>query len=153
VLVLAWAVFVGGTVAPGTSPGTLNSGAFSLDSNSLIKFELAQAGVTGGGVNDLINVAGPLTLDGTLQVLELSGFGNGSYPLFTYTGALTNNVLNLQPAFVASHPGSFIDVTPANQVNLMVVPEPVASVSLLMGAGGLLAGRRRRKGGAGTLGV
>jgi fibronectin-binding autotransporter adhesin len=139
---------VGGTVAPGTSPGTLSAGPFSLDSNSLIKFELAQAGVSGGGINDLINVTGPLTLDGTLQVLELSAFSNGSYPLFTYTGGLTNNVLNLQPAFVAAHPGSFIDVTPANQVNLVVVPEPVATVSLLIGAGSLLAVRRRRRSGS-----
>ncbi len=135
----------GGTVAPGASAGTLTTGAFSLDSLSTLKFELAQPGVVGSGVNDLISVGGNLTLDGTLQVAELGGFGNGTYRLFNYT-TLTNNVLNLQPAFLAAHPNSYVDATSIpSQVNLVVVPEPGAFVALLGGCATLLGLRRMRR--------
>ena len=125
---------VGGTLSPGSSPGTLTTGTLSLDPAALLKFELAQAGTVGSGVNDLISVGGNLTLDGTLQVTELAGFSNGTYRLFDYTGSLTNNILNLESAFLAAHPGSFVDAATPNQINLTVVPEPGALVSLLGGA-------------------
>ena len=48
-----------------------------------------------------------------------------------------------QPAFAVAYPGSFIDSSTANQVNLVVVPEP-GIVSLLGGIGVLLGLRRRR---------
>ncbi len=136
---------VGGTIEPGASPGTLATGALSLSGSSTLKFELAQAGVVGGGINDLITVTGGLTLDGTLQVTEMLGFGAGTYRLFDYSGALTNNGLDLTTGFLAAHPGSFVDVNTANQVNLVVVPEPSAMVALLGGCGVLLSVRRGRR--------
>jgi autotransporter-associated beta strand protein len=133
---------IGGTVAPGTGPGTLSTSDFSLNSTAVVKFELAQPGTAGGGTNDLISVAGGLTLDGTLQLTELAGFGTGTYRLFDYTGTLVNNTLDLQSAFLAAHPGSRIDTSSVGQVNLVVVPEPTAIVSLLGGVG-MLAGLQR----------
>jgi fibronectin-binding autotransporter adhesin len=136
---------LGGTVAPGASPGTLTTGAFSLGPTATLKFELAQTGVVGSGVNDLISVGGSLTLDGLLQVTELPGFGGGTYRLFDYTGALTNNGLDLTPGFLASYPGSFVDSSTASQVNLVVVPEPSAIAALLGGSTILLGFRRARR--------
>ena len=48
----------------------------------------------GGGVNDLIAIAGDLTLDGTLNVAALPGFTTGAYRLMNYGGTLIDNVLD-----------------------------------------------------------
>ena len=86
----------GAILAPGNSPATINIGGnLLLDSASVLNFELAQAGVVGGGINDLINVGGNLTLDGTLNVAALTGFGEGIYRLINYGGTLTDNGLLL----------------------------------------------------------
>lgn len=86
----------GGAMGPGNSPGTQTiAGNLTLNAGSILNFELAQAGVVGGGINDLINVGGNLTLDGTLNVTGLTGFGPGFYRLFNYGGTLTDNQLAL----------------------------------------------------------
>lgn len=84
-----------GTLAPGASAGTLSTGALLLSAPSVLAFELNTPGVVGGGVNDLIAVTGDITLDGILSITDLGGFGVGSYTLITYTGALTDNGLDL----------------------------------------------------------
>ncbi|WP_052129416.1 autotransporter-associated beta strand repeat-containing protein [Sphingomonas sp. 35-24ZXX] len=93
----------GGIFAPGNSPGTLAIGGnLLLDAASLLNFELAQAGVVGGGINDLITVGGNLTLDGTVNITALPGFGEGIYRLINYTGTLTDNGL-----LFGERPGGF----------------------------------------------
>ncbi|MHA3771381.1 beta strand repeat-containing protein [Verrucomicrobiota bacterium sgz303538] len=137
----------GGTIAPGLgagTAGTLTTGALSLDDFSTIKFELSAAG-TVGGANDLLTVNGALTLDGTLVITELPGFTGGTYRLLNYTGALTDNGLNLDAAFLAAHPSALIDLTTPGQVNLFVVPEPGSAVSLAMGLCGLVGLQRFRR--------
>lgn len=86
----------GGILSPGTSPATQTiAGNLTLNDSSVLNFELAQPGVVGGGINDLITVGGNLVLDGTLNVTALDGFSAGFYRLFNYGGTLTNNALNL----------------------------------------------------------
>ncbi|MER8632390.1 autotransporter outer membrane beta-barrel domain-containing protein [Mesorhizobium opportunistum] len=85
----------GGVLAPGSSPGTLTVGSLSLSSGSILDYELGQAGVVGGGVNDLIEVTGALTLDGSLNITDVGGFGPGVYRLINYGGALTDHGLEL----------------------------------------------------------
>ncbi len=98
------------------------------------------------GVNDLVTTNGALTLDGTLVVTELPGFGNGLYRLFDYAGALTDKGLDLQAGFLAAHPGSTIVAVIPNQVNLVVIPEPGATALLVAFAGaGLCLCRRRAR--------
>ena len=85
----------GGNFAPGNSPGTITVGSLTLNSTSQLNYELATAGVVGGGVNDLTIVNGALVLDGTLNVTDAGGFSSGTYELMTYSGSLTNNTLNI----------------------------------------------------------
>mgnify|MGYP003591836235 CR=1 FL=1 len=76
----------GGKIAPGSSAGTLNTGALTLESGSVLDFELGAP-----GASDLIAVTGNLTLDGVVNVAGLEGFGERAYTLMTYTGTVTDN--------------------------------------------------------------
>ncbi|HWW57263.1 MAG TPA: autotransporter-associated beta strand repeat-containing protein [Sphingopyxis sp.] len=113
-------VLNGGILAPGNSPGTLNiNGDLALAGGSILNFEFGEAGVAGGALNDLVNVGGNLTLDGTINVTSSSGgyFGGGIYRVFNYAGSLVDNGLTLgsMPA------GSDVTVqtSVAGQVNLV----------------------------------
>lgn len=113
-------VLSGGILAPGNSPGTLNiDGDLVLAGGSVLNFEFGQADVAGGPLNDLINVGGDLTLDGTINVNVSAGgnFGGGLYRVFNYGGALIDNGL----ALGSMPPGSNVTVqtSVAGQVNLI----------------------------------
>jgi fibronectin-binding autotransporter adhesin len=138
-------VFDNGIVAPGEGVGTLTTGVLNLNPASKLSFELGVTGVVGGASNDLLQVGGLLSLDGTLQVIPQLGFSEGIYPLITYTGQISNNLLELESGFLALYPGSFVDAETAGTVNLVVVPEP-ASAALLLGGLALLGAVRRRRG-------
>ena len=87
-------VAAGGMVSPGNGgAGTLKTGSLVLSGTSNLNFEL-------GTGKDSIEVTGNLTLDGILNVTELSGFNVGTYCLIKYTGTLVNNgiVLGTMPS-------------------------------------------------------
>ncbi|KRA59857.1 hypothetical protein ASD79_09985 [Caulobacter sp. Root655] len=113
----------GGTLAAGdTGVGTLTiNGDLTLGGASRIAFEFGQAGVVGGAFNDLVNVGGALTLDGTIDVTQSAGgsYGAGVYRVLNYAGALTNNGLTIG----ALPPGAtaFVQTSVAGQVNLVDV--------------------------------
>ena len=87
--VITGLVTVAGTLAPGASPGTLTiSNNLLLAASASLAFEL-------GTKSDRVAVSGNLRLDGTLNVSDAGGFGEGIYVLFTYGGALTDNGLNI----------------------------------------------------------
>ena len=110
----------GATLAPGLSPGTLTVGSLNLLAGAILDYELATPGVVGGGVNDLVVVTNDLTLDGTLNVTGLPGFGSGSYRLIDYGASLLDNHLSfgLMPVGYAYQ----IQTTVPGQVNLAVSP-------------------------------
>ncbi len=119
---IAGAVIVadGGVLAPGSSPGTLTVGSLSLSSGSTLDYELGQAGVVGGGVNDLIVVTGNLTLDGSLDITDVGGFGPGVYRLINYGGTLTDNGLEFGDLPVGVTAADLtVQTSVANQVNLI----------------------------------
>ncbi|WP_206185541.1 autotransporter-associated beta strand repeat-containing protein, partial [Sphingosinicella sp. CPCC 101087] len=125
----------GATLAPGAlGVGTLTiAGGLSLGATSLLDFQLGDANVVGGALNDLVEVGGNLVLDGTLDVAMTPGgsFGPGIYRLFNYGGALTDNGLEL-----GSLPtGSSVSVQTAvdGQVNLV----NTAGLSLTFWDGGV----------------
>ena len=116
-------ITVNGVLAPGlaTSPGTLTlDGDVVLGSTATLRYRLGQAGVAGGALNDLLVVNGDLTLDGTLDASQSAGgaFGPGVYRLIDYTGALTDNGLNL--GALTTTLDSSVQTAIANQVNLVV---------------------------------
>jgi autotransporter-associated beta strand protein len=143
-------VLSGGIVAPGNSFGTLTViGGYSLANDSILNFEFDPTNTTpGGGFNDLITGVTDLTLDG---ILNISGSGdwtaattNSSWRLFDYSGTLTNNTLSLGSTPSLGGGRSFeIDTSTANQVNLVIVPEPKAI--LLAGIGIVAAGYALRR--------
>ncbi|MGA7438815.1 MAG: autotransporter-associated beta strand repeat-containing protein [Luteibacter sp.] len=112
----------GGTLSPGNvgaAPGTLTiKGDLSFGTTSNLNVDMGQANVVGGPLNDLVQVNGDLTLDGTLNVSVSSGgnFDPGIYRIIGYTGALTNNGLD-----IGSVPSSdyFLQTSIAQQVNLL----------------------------------
>jgi fibronectin-binding autotransporter adhesin len=114
------AVAGGGVLAPGfNAPGTLTiAGNLSLASASVLEFEFGAADVVGGGLNDLIHVAGDLVLDGVINVSvpATGAFGPGIYRVINYGGSLTNNGLNLG---VMPASGVFVQTSLAGQVNLV----------------------------------
>jgi len=83
----------------------------------------------GGAINDLITGVTDLSLAG---ILNVSGSGDwlgveqgASWRLFDYTGTLSGAGLTLGTMPTLTGGLSFeIDTTTANQVNLVVVPEP-----------------------------
>lgn len=143
-----------GTIAPGASPGTLTfANNLSLGSGSILNYELSGTDTTvGSGVNDLSSIMGNLSLGGTLNVTEtvagsfLSANVGDSWRLFNYTGSLTDNGLSLGSMPSLSGGNSFqIDTSTPNEVSLVVVPEPTAIVTVMVGLGMLGVVRARRR--------
>ncbi len=102
----------GAILSPGIGgAGTLRVGSLSLASSAILNFDVG----TGG---DLVNVTGGLTLDGTLNINPLAGFGAGTYRLINYGAGFANNTLNF-----GTTPSGFsytLDTATSGQVNLIV---------------------------------
>lgn len=131
-IVEASVVVTDGIITPGfRGVGNLTLGNLTLTAASVLNFELGAPGTPGVGSDLLtlgtINTAGNLTLDGTLNVASVGGFGAGLYRLINYRGTLTNNglVVGTTPAgFAASD--LTVQTSVASQVNLLVgTPPPV----------------------------
>ena len=148
--VTATTLSLGGTLRPGdrdeentitAAVGTLTlNGQVGLTSNTALIFDLA-----GTAASDRIAVSGALTLDGTLNVNALAGFGAGRYDLLDYTGTLTNNGLDL--GTLPSDYSYALDLGTAGQVNLVVtsvVPEPSTWAAVFGGCTVLGLALRRR---------
>lgn len=105
----------GGTLA-GEAGKTLTLAALTLADGANVDVELGAPSNTA-----LFNVTGALTLDGELDVSDGGGFGEGSYRLFDYGGALTNNGMVIDDVPAGFNPGDWtLDATTAGQVNLIV---------------------------------
>src|SRR5690606_17798878 len=107
-----------GRIAPGdlgAAPGTLTINGDLLTSFvTNFDYNFGQANVVGGAFNDLIEVGGNLTLDGTLNVTVSPGgsFDPGVYRVINYAGTLTDNGLDVDPAY-------YVQTSVSNQVNLV----------------------------------
>jgi autotransporter-associated beta strand protein len=125
-------MFGDNTVTPGTSTGTLTiDGALSAsasfpDPNIVGGFEFELSGTTtiGGGVNDLIEVSGNLTLDSSSGGVNLTvlpsgtaGLANGTYRLFN-AGSITGGSADLNLINTTRY-GMTLSST-ATQVNVAV---------------------------------
>jgi len=137
----------GATVAPGNSAGTLTVGALSMGTGTVLTYDLNAANHTvGSGINDEILVNGNLTLDGTINLTNLTNLSAGTYTLLHYTGNLTNNGLLIGSNFGSSTGQEYaiaIDSAGKN-VNLTVTPEPGSLALVGAGTVGLLLRRKRK---------
>ncbi len=116
------------STAIGINPLTLSAGILSngtsltLPAASVVNFVLGTNTAT-------VAVAGNLSLGSTLNITTNSGFGAGSYTLFTYTGTLSGNGPSL-----GATPSGFnfsIDTSTAGQVKLDAsLPAPAAPTNL-----------------------
>jgi fibronectin-binding autotransporter adhesin len=137
-----------GTVAPGTSAGTLTvSGDLTLSDTSILDYELDAPDPVGGIGGDFMTGIQGLTLDGVLNVTSL-GFDfltanvGDQWKLMVYSGSLTDNTLSL-----GSMPGlgggrSYAITLTGDSVILGVVPEPGALGLLGLGVVAWILRRR-----------
>lgn len=109
------------TLAPGNSAGTFTIGGdLVLGAASVLEFELGAPDQARGSGSDLLVIGGDLTLDGTLNIANLGGFGSGLYRLINYGGTLTDNGLEfgvVPDGFDAT--GLMLDLATSGQVNLL----------------------------------
>lgn len=103
----------GATLAPGSNGfGTLTlTNDLGLNNGSTLDFQLGAGG-------SRVAVTGDLTLAGTLNLSATTGFGPGTYPLFTYGGALSVATL-----VIGAAPAGYnytVDTSVAGQVNVIV---------------------------------
>ncbi|WP_158257950.1 autotransporter outer membrane beta-barrel domain-containing protein [Sphingopyxis lindanitolerans] len=136
----------------GDAVGTLTfSGQLALGAASRLGFQLGAPTGASGVDSDLINVAGNLTLDGTLEVTDVGGFGEGVYRLINYGGTLTDNGLD-----IGTVPGGFsatdlaVQTSVASQVNLIVAAPAPTTSSFTFWDGPNMTGNSAVDGGSGT---
>jgi fibronectin-binding autotransporter adhesin len=115
-------VVVSGTLNPGPvgAAGTFTSGSITLNATATNAFDLAGVNTIGAGINDLVQVNGDLTVNGSTILINPVGLllqTGASYRLFNYTGNLTINSPFSVPA--AGGYGFTIDTATAGQVNLI----------------------------------
>jgi autotransporter-associated beta strand protein len=130
----------GGGIAPGLSFGTAGKltlgNMLTLADNSMLHMQLSTANHFASPDNDLIDIAGALTLDGLLNIDATSGFGGfGEYLLIAYAGTLIENGLKLGVLPTGFSTEQFqIDISQPGRVILrVIVPEPDAAVLALAG--------------------
>lgn len=128
----------GATVAPGFSPGTMTVSALTLGSGAVLDYQLYDPAFVGSGVNDLIQVTGGLTLDGTLRLSKIERAGD--YTIMTYGSLNADNGLLID--FNGLGMTGSIEVA-GGSVILHAIPEPATAWLLLSAA--LTALRRRRR--------
>jgi autotransporter-associated beta strand protein len=155
----AVSVVSGGTLSPGASIGTLNTGPFSLFDGSILSIEI------GSVTSDQVNVTGASLLEGNIPLLitltadpvdgtpftvinstaGVTGYAGGAR--FVYAG---NSLDEGEQFTVTSAPfNQIFEVRYAadagNDVVLLAVPEPGTVVSLLGGFATLLGLQRFRR--------
>lgn len=139
----------GGGSLLGMTGSTLSVGSLVLEASS--SFDVGLGTPVSGGGNPLVNVGGDLTLDGTLNVTDIGGFGSGVYRLINYTGGLTDNGMLIGNVPANVEQGDLqLQTALANQVNL-VYSSP--NVAVQFWDGSQLSANGQVDGGSGTWGT
>ncbi|MFN4298016.1 MAG: autotransporter-associated beta strand repeat-containing protein [Brevundimonas sp.] len=109
------AVSVGAGSLVGEAGSVFTMGSLTLSSASVLDVTL------GSPTSDaLFDVAGDLTLDGTLDITDAGDFGAGVYGLITYGGSLTNNGLAIGDLPVGYSAGRLaVQTAVAGRINLV----------------------------------
>ncbi len=157
--ILGTVVINGGSLAPGASPGVLNTGNLTLNGGSLT---VELNGTTVGTLYDQLNVTGSVTLQSNTALAINFGYTHGvgdSFTiinndaldaisgggLFTFAGTpLSDGALFSDFGDLTSLMIDYTGGSNNNDVVLTVVPEP-GSLVMLMGGLAILTGARRRR--------
>ncbi len=145
----------GGTLSPGTSIGTLNTGDLSIETGGTFKLEIN----TTTGLGDVLNVIGAFSLaptnDAILSITDLAagasttGFAFLSYNAGTWNGGLftyNGNVIADGGSLTVGAKSYILDYDlGGNTVALVAVPEPGTLITLVGGFGTLLGLQRFRR--------
>jgi outer membrane autotransporter protein len=109
-----------GGILLGRAGQTLSMGSLALSGGSFVNVSLGAPSAT-----RLFNVTGDLTLNGTLNVSNAGGFGDGLYRLFDYDGTLSGAGLAIGTTPPGYAVGDLIVQTSvAHQVNLISASGP-----------------------------
>ena len=108
------AVIVQTAILQGTAGATLTMGSLTTDPTSQINVVL---GAPTGAPQ--FNVTGDLTLDGSLSISSVAGFGPGLYRLFAYGGQLTDNGLDITGVGVGQLADYGLQMSAPGEVNLI----------------------------------
>jgi hypothetical protein len=119
----------GGAISPGSNGvGTVTfTGGLTMNAGAILNCDI-------GSTNDKVAVTGALVLNGTVNVTNLTGFGAGTFPIVTYTGALSGGGLT-----VGSKPSGYsvsVNTATANQVRLVVTVQPPPVIGTVSFSGG-----------------
>ncbi len=148
-------LIVSNTLSPGLSAGTLTvTGGITFLPTSILEFELDLGNTNaGGGINDLLVLAGPsgdLVLDGTLNVTNYSG-GTPSvgdfWTLIEYEGSLLGDNgldLGIMPDLGGIGTWQLTDLG-GSIILEVVIPEPSSWALLATGLGMIAWLERRRR--------
>ncbi|WP_176141656.1 autotransporter-associated beta strand repeat-containing protein [Sphingopyxis flava] len=112
-----------GLLRPGIEQGTLTiDGNLMLGSGAMLRYDLGAPSGTPGVDSDLLVVGGDLVLDGTLEVTDAGGFGEGLYRLIDYGGTLTDNGLAIGSRLPTGYDDTNLTVQTAiaGEINLLV---------------------------------
>ncbi len=128
------AVSLTGTISPGASPGTINTGALTCNANSTYKFEISNAtGVAGTDWDKIVSTgaidvtASPINVD--LTSISISNFVNSNS--YTWLIASGTSIVGFNPAnFVISTAnfapalagGTFSVTQTGNDINIVFTP-------------------------------
>jgi T5SS/PEP-CTERM-associated repeat protein len=133
---------IAGALSPGKNSIDLMSfeNGLTLESTATLSIEIG--GYARGLQYDAIDVAGMLDLDGTLRISFVNGFiptEGDTFAIFGGGFASNSNFANV--ILPSGYQGIFDAVT--GELSITPIPEP-SSVLLVLLAGGLVCGRRRR---------
>ncbi len=114
----------GGILAAGSADavGTLNTTSLTIEDGGTINLRVSEPDVAGGINNDYINVAGDVSLNGTINVSNSTDndFQFGVYRLIGYSGSFEDNGVVLGTVPDGTIPGkSSLQTSVAGQVNLV----------------------------------
>ena len=143
------AVVINGGTLVGYDGNRLTMDSLELSSNARILAEFGAMSTDG-----LFNVNGNLTLDGTLDVVDVGGFDPGIYRLFDYGGTLTDRGLVISSVPAGYSPDELqVQTSVAGQVNVLRYAADVGDTLFWDGGDDTLWSNGAVDGGSGSWGI
>lgn len=95
--------------------------------------------------SDHLFVLGDLKLDGIINIVDAGGLSTACFrPILTFTGALTNNGVEIGQVPIGRSRNDFgLDFSVPGTIGLTIVPEPATACPLIVGGACLAVARRR----------